>query len=43
VIDTSESGEDIKVNVQKNGKILVNGHKVVEKDILAANGTFKKR
>ncbi|KAK4520092.1 Aconitate hydratase mitochondrial [Mucor velutinosus] len=37
---TSESGQDITVKVEKNGKIYVNGHKVVEKDVLAANGVL---
>lgn len=39
-VDTSESGQDITVHVEKDGKILVDGHRVVEKDILAANGNI---
>ncbi|KAI7898866.1 FAS1 domain-containing protein [Cokeromyces recurvatus] len=35
---TAESGDDIKVHVNTNGQITVNGHRVIEKDILAANG-----
>lgn len=37
-LDTSESDQDVTIKVEKNGKVYVNGHKVVEKDVLAANG-----
>lgn len=37
-LDATEAGEKIVVNIDKNGKIVVDGHKVMEKDILAANG-----
>lgn len=39
VIDTTESGELIKVKVSNDRRyITVNGLKVVERDVLAANG-----
>ncbi|KAI8638874.1 FAS1 domain-containing protein [Parasitella parasitica] len=37
---TSLSGEDIKINVEKGGKAFVNGRRVIEKDVLAANGVL---
>jgi hypothetical protein len=38
LLDTSESGEEIKIAKNKYGQMTVNDHRVVEKDILAANG-----
>ncbi|KAI9475398.1 MAG: FAS1 domain-containing protein [Benjaminiella poitrasii] len=37
---TTQSGDDLQVNVNANGQVTVNGHRVLEKDILAANGVL---
>lgn len=42
-LDTTESGEEIKIKVSNSRKqITVDGFRVVEKDMLAANGISNK-